>query len=66
MNLRNVSALAVVATLAGSQSPPVFLQWPLPAAGKAYGSIDGARLWQHVKDHGDIAERACAISPAGC
>ena len=36
---------------------PVFLRWPLPAEGKAYGTIDGARLWQYVKAHGDIAER---------
>jgi hypothetical protein len=35
----------------------VFLQWPLPAAGKAYSTIDGAHLWQYVKEHGDIAER---------
>lgn len=40
-----------------SPSAPVFLQWPLPATAKAYGAIDGARLWQHVKDHGEIAER---------
>src|SRR5262245_6570979 len=36
---------------------PVFLRWPLPATGNAYSTIDGARLWQYVKDHGDIAER---------
>src|SRR5262245_63544664 len=36
---------------------PVFLRWPLPATGKAYSTIDGARLWQYVKEHGDIAER---------
>ena len=42
---------------APSPSAPAFLQWPLPATGKAYRAIDGARLWQYVKDHGDIAER---------
>jgi hypothetical protein len=42
---------------ATSPSAPVFLRWPLPATGKAYSTIDGARLWQHVRDHGDIAER---------
>src|SRR5262245_12400398 len=42
---------------ATSPSTPVFLRWPLPTTGKAYGTIDGARLWQYVKEHGDIAER---------
>lgn len=42
---------------AAPSSAPVFLQWPLPAAGKAYSTIDGAHLWQYVKEHGDIAER---------
>src|SRR5262245_15718789 len=42
---------------ATSSSAPVFLRWPLPAAAKAYSTIDGAHLWQHVKEHGDIAER---------
>jgi Peptidase family M28 len=40
-----------------ASSSPVFLQWPLPATGKAYSTIDGKRLWQHVKEQGDIAER---------
>src|SRR5215831_12345869 len=40
-----------------SPSAPVFLRWPLPASGNAYSTIDGARLWQYVKEHGDIAER---------
>jgi hypothetical protein len=34
-----------------------FLRWPLPAAARAYGTIDGTRLWQDVKQHADIAER---------
>jgi hypothetical protein len=38
-------------------SAPVFLRWPLPATGNTYSTIDGARLWQYVKEHGDIAER---------
>src|SRR6185436_4135559 len=42
---------------APSPSPPAFLHWPLPVTGKAYSAIDGARLWQYVKEHGDIAER---------
>src|SRR5262245_18649281 len=42
---------------AAMPSTPVFLRWPLPATGNAYSTIDGARLWQYVKDHGDIAER---------
>jgi hypothetical protein len=38
-------------------SAPVFLRWPLPASGKAYSTIDGARLWKYVREHGEIAER---------
>src|SRR5262245_2711719 len=56
MSFRTVSTLALAASLAAGQDP-AFLQWPLPATGKAYGTIDGARLWQDVKQHGDIAER---------
>lgn len=33
------------------------LAWPLPAAAKAYASIDGRRMWQYVKQHAEIAER---------
>src|SRR5262249_11859152 len=42
---------------APSPSAPAFLRWPLPETGKAYSTIDGARLWQYVREHGDIAER---------
>jgi hypothetical protein len=42
---------------ARSSSAPVFVGWPLPATGKAYGTVDGKRLWQYVKEQGDIAER---------
>jgi peptidase M28-like protein len=56
MSLRTVSALALAASLAAGQDP-VFLRWPLPATGKVYSTIDGARLWQYVKQHADIAER---------
>ena len=35
----------------------VFLGWPLPPSGSAYGAIDGRRLWQHVKEQSEIAER---------
>jgi hypothetical protein len=42
---------------ATSSSAPVFVGWPLPATGKAYGTIDGKHLWQYVKEKGDIAER---------
>ena len=42
---------------AAPASAPAFLQWPLPTTGQAYRAIDGARLWQHVKESGDIAER---------
>ena len=38
-------------------SAPTFLSWPLPATAKAYGGIDGKRLWQYVKEKGDTAER---------
>jgi peptidase M28-like protein len=36
---------------------PVYIGWPLPASGKAYGTIDGKHLWQYVKEQADIAER---------
>src|SRR5262245_20137453 len=56
MSVRTISTLALAASLGAGQDP-VFLQWPLPATGKAYSTIDGARLWQDVKQHADIAER---------
>jgi peptidase M28-like protein len=40
-----------------SASPPVYVAWPLPASGKAYGTIDGKHLWQYVKEQADISER---------
>lgn len=41
-----------------SGSPgPVFVGWPLSATGKPYGTIDGKRLWQYVKEKADTAER---------
>ena len=43
---------------ATSPSAAVFLRWPLPVSGNAYSTIDGARLWQYVKEHGEIAERS--------
>jgi hypothetical protein len=36
---------------------PVYVGWPLPATGKAYGTIDGKHLWQYVREQADIAER---------
>src|SRR5262245_10953043 len=36
---------------------PTYVQWPLPASGKAYAAIDGKRLWQYVKQQTDIAVR---------
>ena len=38
-------------------SAPVYVGWPLPATGKAYGTIDGKHLWQYVREQADIAER---------
>jgi hypothetical protein len=38
-------------------SAPVYVGWPLPATGKAYGRIDGKHLWQYVREQADIAER---------
>lgn len=38
-------------------SAPVYIGWPLPATGEAYGTIDGKRLWQYVREQADIAER---------
>ena len=38
-------------------SAPVYIGWPLPATGKAYGTIDGKHLWQYVREQADIAER---------
>jgi len=40
-----------------SAAAPVYVGWPLPATGKAYGSIDGKHLWQYVRDQAAIAER---------
>ena len=54
---RTSAAAQIARPPATPPSSPVFLQWPLPATGTAYGTIDGARLWQYVKEHGDIAER---------
>jgi hypothetical protein len=42
---------------ARSPPDPTYVEWPLPASGKAYASIDGKRLWQYVKEQADIAER---------
>jgi hypothetical protein len=42
---------------ANTTSAPVFVGWPLPATGKAYGTIDGKHLWQYVREQADIAER---------
>ena len=55
-------AAAQASPAATSPAAPVFLRWPLPATGKAYSRINGARLWPDVKAHGDIAEH---LSPAG-
>ena len=38
-------------------STPVYVEWPLPPTGKAYGTINGKRLWQYVREQADIAER---------
>src|SRR6516165_7361399 len=38
-------------------STPIYVEWPLPPTGKAYGTIDGKRLWQYVREQADIAER---------
>ena len=35
-------------------SAPVYVAWPLPATGTAYGTIDGERLWQYVKEQAEI------------
>jgi hypothetical protein len=40
-----------------TSSAPVYVGWPLPATGKAYGAIDGKHLWQYVKEQAEIAER---------
>ena len=40
-----------------AQLPPVFVGWPLPATGRAYGAIDGKHLLQYVREQADIAER---------
>ena len=36
-------------------SAPVYVAWPLPATGTAYGTIDGQHLGQYVKEQADIA-----------
>src|SRR5579864_8976604 len=38
-------------------SAPVYVEWPLPATGKAYGTIDGKHLWEYAREQADIAER---------
>ena len=38
-------------------SAPVYIGWPLPGDAKAYGAIDGKRLWQYVREQAAIAER---------
>jgi hypothetical protein len=42
---------------AEASSGPVYVGWPLPATGKAYGTIDGQHLWQYVREQADIADR---------
>src|SRR5262245_2681732 len=41
--------------VAPSSAP--YVGWPLPETDKAYGTIDGRRLWQYVREQADIAER---------
>jgi Peptidase family M28 len=38
-------------------STPVYVAWPLPVTGTAYGAIDGHHLWQYVKEQAEIARR---------
>jgi hypothetical protein len=33
------------------------LEWPLPASERAYGSIDGKKMWQYVVQQAEIARR---------
>jgi Peptidase family M28 len=56
---RQQPASAQDASRASSSSPtgPVLVDWPLPAADRAYGTIDGKQIWQDVKEQADIAER---------
>ena len=42
---------------ANSSAPPAHTPWPLPAAAKQYGVIDGKHLWQLVQEQADIARR---------
>ena len=34
---------------------PVYVPWPLTAAGKAYAAIDGKHLWTYVQEQVDIS-----------
>jgi len=58
-----VASRFALVTAAGQAAQPAspasigFLRWPLPADAKAYGAIDGPRLWQYVNDHDAIAVR---------
>jgi Zn-dependent M28 family amino/carboxypeptidase len=42
---------------AASPSNPELLQWPLAAADRAYGAIDGRHIWQYVGEEAAIARR---------
>jgi hypothetical protein len=51
---------AIAASAAGAEdnSPRVAdLQWPLSAADRAYGAIDGKHLWQYVVQQAQISRR---------
>lgn len=42
---------------AGPAPDHQFLTWPLPASAKAYGAIDGRRMWDYVNEQAAIAQR---------
>ena len=47
---------ATAADTVGSSAAPEYLRWPVPAADKKYGSIDGKHIWQYVAEQAEIAE----------
>ena len=45
------------AQTAADSSRPDYLEWPLPAADREYGVIDGKHIWQYVVEQAAISRR---------
>ncbi len=42
---------------AASASSPDYVPWPLPAADRVYGAIDGKHIWQYVAEQTAMSRR---------